>query len=148
MAKSRFAIGISSEIFEYGYIAVDPLDPNILYGDWPRDQNKISASTRKVTPEPIRRGEYRYARTLPVVFFAARTTHLYFAANVLFKNDGMRETGCRSSVRISRAILRDPRQPRCFRRERSGKREASRRNLRRRSFLQGSKHDLAAPTTD
>jgi len=21
-------------IFEYGYIAVDPLDPNILYGDW------------------------------------------------------------------------------------------------------------------
>jgi photosystem II stability/assembly factor-like uncharacterized protein len=72
-------------IFEYGYIAVDPLDPNILYGDWLTRTKQDIGEYAKVTPEAIRRGEYRYARTLPVVFSPLEPHTLYFAANVLFK---------------------------------------------------------------
>jgi photosystem II stability/assembly factor-like uncharacterized protein len=72
-------------IFEYGYVAVDPLDPNILYGDWLTRTKQDIGEYAKVTPEAIRRGEYRYARTLPVVFSPFELHTLYFAANVLFK---------------------------------------------------------------
>lgn len=72
-------------IFEYGYIAVDPLDPNILYGSWLTRTKQDISEYAQVTPEPIRRGEYRYARTLPVVFSPLDPHTLYFAANVLFK---------------------------------------------------------------
>src|SRR6266704_2244025 len=72
-------------IFEYGYIAVDPLDSNILYGDWLTRTKQDIGEYAKVTPEAIRRGEYRYARTLPVVFSPLEPHTLYFAANKLFK---------------------------------------------------------------
>jgi photosystem II stability/assembly factor-like uncharacterized protein len=72
-------------IFEYGYIAVDPLDSNILYGDWLTRTKQDIGEYAKITPEAIRRGEYRYARTLPVVFSPLEPHTLYFAANVLFK---------------------------------------------------------------
>src|SRR5713101_2384478 len=55
-------------VFEYGYIAVDPLDPNIVYGARLTRTNQALGEVADVTPEPIRRGEYRYDRTLPVVF--------------------------------------------------------------------------------
>ena len=38
-----------------------------------------------IAPEPIRRGEYRYDRTLPIVFSPFDPKTLYFAANVIFK---------------------------------------------------------------
>ncbi len=72
-------------IFEYGDIAVDPLDPNILYGAWLTRTKQDISEYAQVTPEPIRRGEYRYVRTLPVVFSPLEPHTLYFAANVLFK---------------------------------------------------------------
>jgi photosystem II stability/assembly factor-like uncharacterized protein len=72
-------------IFEYGSIAVDPLDSNILYGDWLTRTRQDISEFAKVTPEPVRRGEYRYTRTLPVVFSPLEPHTLYFAANVLFK---------------------------------------------------------------
>jgi photosystem II stability/assembly factor-like uncharacterized protein len=73
-------------VFEYGYIAVDPLDPNILYGARLTRTNQALGEVADVTPEPIRRGEYRYDRTLPVVFSALDPHTLFFAANVLFKS--------------------------------------------------------------
>jgi photosystem II stability/assembly factor-like uncharacterized protein len=72
-------------VFEYGYIAVDPLDSNVLYGAWLTRTKQDIGEVAQVTPEPIRRGEYRYARTLPVVFSPLEPHTLYFAANVLFK---------------------------------------------------------------
>jgi len=72
-------------IFEYGYVAVDPLDPNILFGDWLTRTKQDIGEYAKITPEVIRRGEYRYARTLPVVFSPLEPRTLYFAANKLFK---------------------------------------------------------------
>jgi photosystem II stability/assembly factor-like uncharacterized protein len=73
-------------VFEYGYIAVDPLDSNILYGARLTRTNQALGEVADVTPEPIRRGEYRYDRTLPVVFSALDPHTLFFAANVLFKS--------------------------------------------------------------
>ena len=72
-------------IFEYGDIAIDPLDPNILYGDWLTRTKQGIGEYAKVTPEPVRRGEYRYVRTLPVAFSPLEPHTLYFAANVVFK---------------------------------------------------------------
>ncbi len=73
-------------VFEYGYIAVDPLDSNILYGARLTRTNQDLGEVADVTPEPIRRGEYRYDRTLPVVFSPLNPHALYFSANVLFKS--------------------------------------------------------------
>ena len=73
-------------VFEYGYIAVDPMDSNILYGARLTRTNQTVGEVADVTPEPVRRGEYRYDRTLPVVFSPVDPKALYFAANVLFKS--------------------------------------------------------------
>ena len=72
-------------VFEYGYIAVDPLDSNIVYGARLTRTNQTLGEVADITPEPVRRGEYRYNRTLPVVFSPRNPHALYFAANVLFK---------------------------------------------------------------
>jgi photosystem II stability/assembly factor-like uncharacterized protein len=72
-------------VFEYGYIAVDPLDSNFIYGARLTRTNQELGEVADVTPEPIRRGEYRYDRTLPVVFSPLNPHELFFSANVLFK---------------------------------------------------------------
>jgi photosystem II stability/assembly factor-like uncharacterized protein len=72
-------------VFEYGTVAVDPKDPNIVFGaKLTRTQQGIG-EVADVAPEPIKRGEYRYNRTLPLVFSPLDPNTLYFAANVLFK---------------------------------------------------------------
>ena len=76
---------------EYGYIAVDPRDPNILYGGRITRTNQTLNEYANVAPEPIRAGQYRYNRSLPIVFSPFDPGTLYFAANVLFKTaDGGR----------------------------------------------------------
>ena len=73
-------------VFEYGDIAVDPLDPNILFGAKLTRTRQDIGEVADVTPEPVRRGEYRYDRTLPVVFSRMNPHVLYFSANVLFQS--------------------------------------------------------------
>src|SRR2546425_1250575 len=73
-------------VFEYGYIAVDPLDPNILYGARLTRTKQHIGEVADITPEPIRRGEYRNDRTLPVIFSPLDPHALYFSANALFKS--------------------------------------------------------------
>jgi len=72
-------------VFEYGYIAVDPLDSNVLYGSWLTRTKQDIFEVAQVTPEPFRTGQYRYTRTLPVVFSPLNPHALYFGTNVLFK---------------------------------------------------------------
>ena len=71
---------------EYGDIAVDPLDANILYGGRVSRTNQQLGEVANVAPEAVRRGEYRYDRTLPVVFSPLDPHALYFSANVLFQS--------------------------------------------------------------
>ncbi len=72
-------------IEEYGYIAVDPRDPNVLYGGRITRTNQALNEYANVSPEPIRTGQYRYNRSLPIVFSPLDPGTLYFATNVLFK---------------------------------------------------------------
>ena len=73
-------------VFEYGDIAVDPLDPNIVFGAKLTRTRQDIGEVADIAPEPVRRGEYRYDRTLPVVFSRLNPHVLYFAANVLFES--------------------------------------------------------------
>jgi photosystem II stability/assembly factor-like uncharacterized protein len=72
-------------VFEYGRVAVDPNDANIVYGAKLTRTRQDIGEVADIAPEPVRRGEYRYNRTLPLVFSPLDSKTLYFAANVLFK---------------------------------------------------------------
>ncbi|HXB45597.1 MAG TPA: hypothetical protein VNV85_16135 [Puia sp.] len=74
---------------EYGYVAADPLDPNIIYGGKITKYDKRTGQVQNIAPEALRSGKYRFLRTAPVVFSPIDPKTLYFAGNVLFKtSDG------------------------------------------------------------
>ena len=70
---------------EYGYVAPDPLHPNLIYGgkvtrfDWDTGQ------TADVTPVPLRSNKFRFNRTMPLVFSPVDPHVLFFASQVLFR---------------------------------------------------------------
>jgi photosystem II stability/assembly factor-like uncharacterized protein len=70
---------------EYGYVAADPLDPNIIYGGKITKYDKRTGQTQNIAPESVRSGKYRFVRTAPVMFSPVDKKTLYFAGNVLFK---------------------------------------------------------------
>lgn len=70
---------------EYGYIAPDPLDPDIIYGGKLSRFDKRTGHVQNIMPEAIRSGKYRYLRTAPVIFSPVNPHLLFFAGNVLFK---------------------------------------------------------------
>jgi photosystem II stability/assembly factor-like uncharacterized protein len=70
---------------EYGYVAPDPLDPNIIYGGKATKFNRITGQTQDVSPVVLRTGKYRFNRTAPLIFSPADPHTLYLGSNVLFK---------------------------------------------------------------
>jgi photosystem II stability/assembly factor-like uncharacterized protein len=78
---------------EYGYVAPDPLDADIIYGAGRSEVSRYHWSTgqvENVTPIPVR-GKYRVDRTEPLVFSPVDPHLLYYAGNVLFETrDGGR----------------------------------------------------------
>ncbi len=70
---------------EYGYIAPDPLDPNIVYGGKLTRFDRRTRHAQNIMPEAVRSGKYRYLRTAPIIFSPVNPHILYFAGNVLFK---------------------------------------------------------------
>jgi len=70
---------------EYGTIAIDPLNENYVYGARVTRTDLALGDVQDVAPEPVRRGEYRYDRTLPLMFSPTDSHKLYFAANVVFE---------------------------------------------------------------
>lgn len=70
---------------EYGYVAADPLDPNIIYGGKISRYDKRTGQSQNVSPETVRSGKYRFIRTAPILFSPIDPHCLYFAGNVLFK---------------------------------------------------------------
>jgi photosystem II stability/assembly factor-like uncharacterized protein len=95
-------------VFEYGYIAVDPLDANIVYGARLSRTNQELGEVADITPESIRRGEYRYDRTLPVVFSPLNPHELFFSANVLFKTVNAGKSWAVISPDLSRESYETP----------------------------------------
>jgi photosystem II stability/assembly factor-like uncharacterized protein len=70
---------------EYGYVAADPLDHNIIYGGKISRFDKRTGQVQNISPEAVRTGKYRFLRTAPVLFSPIDPKTLYFAGNVLFK---------------------------------------------------------------
>jgi len=75
-------------VIEYGYVAPDPLDVDVIYGGGRSEVSKFHWSTgevQNVTPIPLRSAKYRTDRTEPLMFSPLDPHTLYFATNVLFK---------------------------------------------------------------
>ena len=70
---------------EYGYVAPDPLDPNIIYGGRISRFDQRSREVQNVSPEAVRSGNYRFLRTAPIIFSTVDPHALYYGSNVLFK---------------------------------------------------------------
>ncbi len=77
---------------EYGYVAPDPLNPELVYGAGRKEVTRFYWSTgqvKNVTPIPDSGPKYRADRTQPVMFSPVDPHVLYYATNVLFKtSDG------------------------------------------------------------
>ncbi len=70
---------------EYGYVAPDPLHPNLIYGGKATVFDRNTGQTRDVSPVVLRTGQYRFNRTAPLIFSPADAHVLFLASNVLFK---------------------------------------------------------------
>ncbi|MEP6946374.1 MAG: glycoside hydrolase [Acidobacteriota bacterium] len=70
---------------EYGYVAPDPLDPNIIYGGKLSRFDRRTRQVQNVAPEAVRTGKYRFVRTAPVIFSPVDKKSLFYAGNVIFK---------------------------------------------------------------
>ncbi len=69
---------------EYGYIAPDPLDPEVLFGGKLTRFDFRTGQAQDVSPAPLR-APYRFLRTAPVIFSPADPGTLYYAGNVVFR---------------------------------------------------------------
>src|ERR1700719_661386 len=75
-------------VIEYGYVAPDPLDPDVIYGGGRSEVSKFHWSTgqvQNVTPIPLRDAKYRADRTEPLIFSPLDPHTLYYATNFMFK---------------------------------------------------------------
>jgi photosystem II stability/assembly factor-like uncharacterized protein len=73
---------------EYGYVAPDPLDPDVIYGAGRSEVSKFHVSTgqvQNVTPIPLRGPEVWVHRTQPLMFSPLDAHALYYAANRLYR---------------------------------------------------------------
>jgi len=79
---------------EYGYVAPDPLDPDLIYGAGRSEVSKFHVPTgqvQNVTPIPVRAADVRTHRTQPLMFSPLDAHTLYYAANRLYRTtDGGR----------------------------------------------------------
>jgi photosystem II stability/assembly factor-like uncharacterized protein len=81
IAKDWHTVGVE----EYGYVAPDPLNPNIIYGGKITRYDRRTGQVQNIAPEAVRTGKYRFLRTAPVIFSPVDPRTLFFAGNVLFK---------------------------------------------------------------
>lgn len=70
---------------EYGYVAPDPLDPDIVYGGKVSKWDRRTGQVQQVGPKFGRDPGYRVVRTMPVLFSPINPRKLYFSSNVLWQ---------------------------------------------------------------
>jgi photosystem II stability/assembly factor-like uncharacterized protein len=92
-------------VIEYGYVAPDPLDADVVYGAGRSEVSRFhwsTGQTENVTPIPIRDG-FRADRTEPIMFSPVDSHVLYYAANMLFET----RDGGRTWQTISKDLTRE-----------------------------------------
>jgi photosystem II stability/assembly factor-like uncharacterized protein len=76
---------------EYGFVAADPLDPDIVYGGKLTRFDRRTSQAQNILPKPFRAADFRMLRTQPVIFSPVDPHLLFFATNTLWKTrDGGR----------------------------------------------------------
>ena len=85
---------------EYGYVAADPGDPDIVYGGKVSRFDRRTGQTQDVSPP--RGPAFRVLRTAPVLFSPFDNRTLYFAANTLWKTLNGGQTWTEISPDLSR----------------------------------------------
>jgi photosystem II stability/assembly factor-like uncharacterized protein len=87
---------------EYGYVAPDPLNPDIVYGGKVSRYNHKTGEVVQVPPRLSRGSDYRTIRTQPVLFSPIDPHTMYFASNTLWKTT----TGGNAWTQISPDLTR------------------------------------------
>jgi photosystem II stability/assembly factor-like uncharacterized protein len=87
---------------EYGYVAPDPLNPNLIYGGKATRYDRRTGQTQFVGPEAVRTGDLRFLRTAPLLFSPVDPHVLYLGANVLQKTANGGQTWERISPDLTR----------------------------------------------
>ena len=93
---------------EYGYVAPDPLNPDIYYGGKVTRYDWRTGQTQNVSPVPVRRGDYRVIRTMPVIFSPVDKRTLYFGSNVMWKTQDGGQSWTQMSPDLSRESWEPP----------------------------------------
>lgn len=70
---------------EYGYVAPDPLDPDIVYGGKVSRWDRRTGQEQNVSPKFGRDPDFRVVRTMPVLFSPVNPRKLFFSSNVLWQ---------------------------------------------------------------
>ncbi len=92
-------------VIEYGYVAPDPLHPEIVYGAGRTvvsKYNMITGQAQDVTPLPARDPEIRADRTEPIMFSPVDQHLLFAATSVLFETKDYGNTWRKISPDLSR----------------------------------------------
>ena len=66
---------------EYGYVAADPLDPDLVYGGKLTRYDRRTGQVQNIAPRLFRSADYRALRTAPVLFSPLNPRLLLFATN-------------------------------------------------------------------
>ncbi|MGH9889040.1 MAG: glycoside hydrolase, partial [bacterium] len=90
---------------EYGYVAADPLDPDIVYGGRLTRFDRRTGQAQEVAPHALRgtSPDYRVLRTAPVLFSPLDPHTLFFATNQLWKTTDEGQHWTALSPDLSRA---------------------------------------------
>ena len=70
---------------EYGYVAPDPLHPNLIYGGKLSRFNMVTGQLERVSPPQVADLHVRFLRTAPVLFSPVDKHALFLAGSRLFK---------------------------------------------------------------
>jgi photosystem II stability/assembly factor-like uncharacterized protein len=70
---------------EYGYVAADPLDPDIIIGGKLTRFDRSTGQAQNILPVPVQTEDFRMLRTEPVVFSPLDPHLLFFAGNTLWQ---------------------------------------------------------------
>ncbi len=74
-------------VIEYGYVAPDPLDPDVIFGAGRNVVTKTHLSTgqvQNISPIPVPSPDVRTDRTEPILFSPQDPHRMYYAANRLY----------------------------------------------------------------
>ncbi len=89
-------------VTEYGYVAPDPLDPDIVYGGRVTRWDRRTLQRQDIAPRPADGTPYRVVRTMPILFSPLDPRTLYYASNTLWKTTNGGQSWDRISPDLSR----------------------------------------------